>query len=105
MKSIEHKIAEIRQQPEHIRLRYVWGSVAICMVAVLAIWFISIKASFMETGNSMGETADNVKNQFNILEDSQEAVDSFNDTVEEESTSIDKLLEEARQYEEENSRE
>lgn len=100
MKSFEHKIEEIRRQPEHIRLRYVWGSVAVCMVAIMAIWFISIKANFMDFDDSVGEAVNNTKNQFDILEDTQEAIGGFSDEVREESTSIDKLLEEAREYEE-----
>jgi len=38
------KIEHIRLQPENIRMRYVWGSVAISMFIILIIWIVSINA-------------------------------------------------------------
>lgn len=46
MLSISEKIEEIRQQPRHIRERYVWGCVAASMVLIVTIWFFSIAAMF-----------------------------------------------------------
>lgn len=43
--NLSEKIEEIKRQPEHIRLRYVWFFVAISMVAVVSIWIFSIKAN------------------------------------------------------------
>ena len=102
MKGIEHKIKEIRRQPEHIRLRYVWGSVVVCMVAIIVIWFLSIKVNFMDLDGSVGEATNDTKNQFDILDSTQEqtTTGSFDGEMRDESTSIDKLLEEAREYEE-----
>lgn len=37
------KIEEIRRQPEHIRMRYVWLMVTISMIFVLIIWIVSFK--------------------------------------------------------------
>lgn len=45
---LSEKIAEIRRQPEHIRLRYVWGSVAISMFFIITIWIFSITLMFTE---------------------------------------------------------
>lgn len=39
---INKKIEEIRQKPEHIRIRYVWGMVAISMLFIIIIWLFSI---------------------------------------------------------------
>lgn len=39
------KIEEIRQKPEHIRLRYVWGSVAVSMFFIIIIWIFSLNNS------------------------------------------------------------
>lgn len=43
---ISGKIEEIRQRPEHIRIRYVWGSVAISMFFIIIIWIFSLEESF-----------------------------------------------------------
>ncbi len=51
--NIAEKIKEIRMQPEHIRLRWVWGSVTISMLFIFIIWFFSITVMFKnETKNS-----------------------------------------------------
>lgn len=58
--NINRKIEEIRRQPEHIRLRYVWGSVAISMLIIIALWIFSLASLFhgdnknSETGGSEG---------------------------------------------------
>ncbi len=44
--NIEKKIEEIRKSPEHIRERYVWIAVIICMLFVLGIWLVSFKTTF-----------------------------------------------------------
>lgn len=38
------KVEEIRNKPEHIRMRYVWAMVAFSMLCVLAIWFFSLQS-------------------------------------------------------------
>ena len=43
---LNKKIDEIRSKPEHIRLRYVWGAVGICMFFILVFWIFSIKEIF-----------------------------------------------------------
>ncbi|EKE15645.1 MAG: hypothetical protein ACD_11C00116G0032 [uncultured bacterium] len=40
---IQNKLEEIRKKPTHIRERYVWVSVALCMTFVITIWFFSAK--------------------------------------------------------------
>lgn len=41
-----NKLASIREQPEHIRMRYVFGCVAVSMMFILSIWFLSLKDRF-----------------------------------------------------------
>jgi predicted PurR-regulated permease PerM len=48
--NIRGKIEEIRKQPEHIRLRYVWGAVAVSMIFIIIIWIFSMMTIF--GGNS-----------------------------------------------------
>jgi len=42
---IFEKIDQIREKPEHIRRLYVWFFVAIFMLLIIGIWFISLKSS------------------------------------------------------------
>lgn len=48
---ITNKIEEIRNKPENIRLRYVWGSVAICMIFIIIIWIFSAITMFDNSSN------------------------------------------------------
>lgn len=43
--NIQNKIEEIRRQPEHIRMRYVLGSVSISMVLIGILWIFSLTTS------------------------------------------------------------
>ena len=43
---INKKIEEIRQKPEHERIRYVWGMVAVSMFFVILLWIVSLKDNF-----------------------------------------------------------
>ncbi len=45
---ILQKIEHIRSLPEHIRLRYTVGAVAICMLFVVGIWLLTLKQGFSE---------------------------------------------------------
>ena len=51
--NIADKIEEIRQKPEHIRIRYVWLSVAATMALILIIWIFSLKANFGKDQNNI----------------------------------------------------
>lgn len=42
---IQSKIEEIRRQPEHIRMRYVLGSVCVSMLIISILWIFSITTS------------------------------------------------------------
>lgn len=44
--NISDKIEEIRQKPEHERMRYVWGMVSVSMFFVIIIWIVSLKDNF-----------------------------------------------------------
>lgn len=53
---INKKIEEIRQKPEHERVRYVFGAVAISMFFLIVIWVISLKDSFKTKQSYLDET-------------------------------------------------
>jgi hypothetical protein len=55
--NISEKISQIRQEPEHIRLRWVWGSVVISMFFIIAIWIFSIGTLFQNEKKSPDQSA------------------------------------------------
>ena len=61
---INKKIEEIRQKPEHERIRYVWGMVVICMFFVIILWIISLKDGFNNRSSSGGDS--NILEQINL---------------------------------------
>lgn len=92
MIDIEKKIEEIRQKPEYIRVRYVYGMVGVSMIMILFIWFISLKVNFSSFDNSVESGVSNIKNQFsNETENATTETGDKNEKVE-----IDKLLEESK---------
>lgn len=44
--NIKEKIEFVRQQPDHVRMRYVWICVTASMLVVFAIWIFSITMTF-----------------------------------------------------------
>ena len=59
---INRKIEQIRQQPEHVRLKYVWFSVTICMLVIILVWIMSTKAAFQK--NNVSENFTQLKQSF-----------------------------------------
>ncbi len=54
--NLEEKIKEIRQQPENIRLRYVWGAVIISMFFIVIIWILSLKTNSINNNSQNDNT-------------------------------------------------
>ena len=83
---IEKKVEEVRQQPEEIRIRYVWGSVAITMFFVIFIWLLSMKINFLQVSNDNESTE--------AVEDLQRRIDTLNNggISPDQAVSIDELL-------------
>ncbi len=46
MRSLWDTINEIREKPEEIRRRYMFGYVSVTMLLIVGIWFISVQESF-----------------------------------------------------------
>ncbi len=46
MRSVWDMIDDVREQPEAVRRRYMYGCVAATMVFVLGIWLLSVSESF-----------------------------------------------------------
>jgi uncharacterized membrane-anchored protein YhcB (DUF1043 family) len=81
---IEKKIHAIQNEPEHIRLRYLWGAVLISMMLVVFIWVMSLKTTFLQVHND--------KDMQKSLETLQEQIDTIKSPTEQPSVSIDDLL-------------
>jgi hypothetical protein len=61
--NIWEKIEWVRQQPEHIRMRYVFGCLIISMSFVIGIWLLSLKESFGNISRDVSNTAEKSKEQ------------------------------------------
>jgi hypothetical protein len=66
---IEDKIKEIRSKPEHVRERYVWIAVFICMLFVLSIWLFSFKTVF-----NKGNKDDSARPVQELIEESKKTI-------------------------------
>ena len=63
--NILHKIEEIRRQPEHIRLRWVWGLTAGFMTAIIFMWIILLKGQSVNMPENILPEDSNLSSQFN----------------------------------------
>lgn len=59
------KIEEIKSKPERIRLKYIYGAVAVSMLFVLLIWFFSLQDMFRSSSSEAdSEAFSNLKKSF-----------------------------------------
>jgi hypothetical protein len=61
---LNDKIEEIRNKPEHVRIRYVWIGVLVTMILIIVIWFFSLKETFRSTG-TINDNSANLKIDLN----------------------------------------
>lgn len=74
---INKKIDEIRSKPEHVRMRYVWGSVGTCMLFILVLWVFSVRETIKTMSNqvkSSGSCITDFKNKFDEQNKKEEAL-------------------------------
>lgn len=57
--NINQKIEEIRRQPEHIRMRWVWGAVTVSMFFIFMLWLFSLQVMFQQETDTSGSDAQN----------------------------------------------
>lgn len=74
---LSQKLEEIKQKPEHIRIRYVWISVLVSMFLIVIIWFFSIQARIASVGEKSIKATGNLQEQFNKLKDSAPSIDDL----------------------------
>ncbi len=86
---IAKKIEKIRQQPEYIRLRWVWGSVIFSMLIIFTIWLFSITVMFRDGKSNTTESnvVSDLKNQ--AENNTSEQLNSLKDFAKNNSLTID----------------
>jgi hypothetical protein len=55
--NVWEKIEAIRRQPEHIRMRYVFGCLVVSMAFIVGIWMLSVRESFHTVAHEIPQTA------------------------------------------------
>jgi hypothetical protein len=83
---IAERIESIRKQPDHVRLRWVWGSVAFSMLVILAIWIFSITVMFRSGKNDTSQNAtdalvSSLKDQTEELGQQTKSLKNFNENI------------------------
>ncbi len=79
---INKKIEEIRQQPEHIRLRYIWGLVAISMLFIVTIWVFSLKESAKKLHSEDTSNLPDISQSLEEIGKIKDSTPSINDIME-----------------------
>lgn len=88
---ISKKIEEIRQKPEHIRIRYVWGSVAVSMVMIVIIWIFSLEDSLKRIDSNNGQvTLPDFKKSLEELNNTNPSIQEMNNESSEAQSSEEK---------------
>ena len=62
--NISEKIEEIRRQPEHIRLRWVWGLTTGFMVVIIFLWLILLKSQTFNFSQNLSPNDQNLSTEF-----------------------------------------
>ncbi|NTU66301.1 MAG: hypothetical protein HGB08_00010 [Candidatus Moranbacteria bacterium] len=96
--NIKNKIEEIRQKPEHIRLRYVWAMMAISMLCILFVWFFSFLAEEKSISPSISAESDpNIENMKQSQQEIQGAASGMKQTLDSAKNQIQSGLQEQGQ--------
>jgi len=79
--NIYEKIEEIRNKPEHIRMRYVWILMIVSMVIIITIWIISFwgAKSRQAIENDPMEVFNDLKSQTQTLDQYKDQADELKD--------------------------
>jgi hypothetical protein len=74
--SISDKIEEIRKKPEHVRMRYVWASVAVTMFFIFIIWLFSLQEIFKST-SPQPEESESFKKSWDEVKKGMPSIEEF----------------------------
>jgi len=92
---INRKIEEIRQKPEHIRLRYIWGLVAISMLFVITIWVLSVKESAKSLNSSANNNLPDIGQslqEIDSIRNSAPSIDELSENIQNSANTIEESL-------------
>lgn len=81
------KIEEIRALPEHLRLRYVIGLVAICMIFIIGIWILTLREGFLGSVSEVNTSTEQAKEGISTVRESFPNTDSLR-TLKEQSEAL-----------------
>lgn len=84
---LNNKIEEIRQKPEHIRLRYVWGGVAISMFFIVIIWVFSLNESMNKVKPTENSSLPDIKQSLEEIQSTKDSIPSISDMTKDSSAS------------------
>lgn len=81
--NISEKIEEIRNQPEYMRVRYVWGCVAVSMFIIFILWIFSIASMFANekknSNQTTSEAVPSINEQLQALQAQSKSLKDLND--------------------------
>lgn len=80
MRSLWDTIDDIREKPEGIRRRYMFGYVSVAMVLILGIWFISVQEGLRSISSTSG--MEDIKNQASQVLPSSSGAKSLSELLE-----------------------
>lgn len=77
--NIKEKIKEINSQPENVRMRYVWGCVAVSMLVIFVVWIFSIVSMFSGRKNISEDNSGmaNIQEQLNNIKEQAPSLKSL----------------------------
>lgn|GEM_PF-1165706 len=75
--NISKKIELIRNQPEHIRMLYVWGCVAFFMIVFFLVWIFSINSMIAEHRNLNNEIIPSINEQMRALSEQNLSIEKL----------------------------
>lgn len=81
------KIERIRMLPEHLRLRYTVGAVALCMIFVIGLWLLTLKQGFLEISPEVSRGKNQAEESFFNASEAFPTTDSLR-TLKENSESL-----------------
>jgi hypothetical protein len=77
---INKKIEEIRKQPEHIRMRYVWSGVFVVMFLIVIIWLFSLQETFRNSVPAPDKSTSPL-DQWGNIKENMPSIEDFNNTI------------------------
>lgn len=77
--NLQQKLEEIRQKPESVRIRYVWGSVAVSMLIIIIIWIFSLEESFKKINADEFQKMPDLKQNFEEIKSIKDSLPSIKD--------------------------